>query len=295
MTANREETEKRFLVPVVTPFNDDETVNYDALQRLVEDLLQQGADGVYACGSSAECFSMTEAERMKVLEAVLEAADGAFVVAHIGAIATGNSLRLARHAEKAGAGAISSVPPFYFKYSFDEIMQYYVDIADHSGLPMMAYNFPASTNTNFNVAQLVEILSYEKIKYMKFTDMDCFMLEQIKSRTGKFIYSGKDEIFLSALAAGADGAIGTSFNVMLGKYLKIYRLFLEGNMQMARAVQHSANEIVSVLCSTGLLESIKFLIGRKGIGCGHARKPFSRLTEESKRRLIEVVEREGFE
>lgn len=99
----------KFLVPIVTPFNDDETVNYDALYRLTKKLLSDGADGIYSTGSSAECFLLSEEERKKTLETVIKAADGAYVVAHVGAVSVKNTMELARHAVKA---AQTSLPPF---------------------------------------------------------------------------------------------------------------------------------------------------------------------------------------
>ena len=285
--------EKKFLVPVVTPFSDEQKINYRALQDLVVKLLQEGADGIYAGGSSAECFFLSEAERKKVLEAVIEAAGDAFVVAHVGSIGTYNSISLAKHAQKAGAAAISSVPPFYFGYTFEEIKNYYLDLMKSVDLPMMAYNIPSNTKTEFSIDEFLQLMAFDKMRYLKFTDDNFYMLEQIKSHCDKIVYSGKDEDFLSALAAGADGAIGTTFNFMLGKYLDIYRLYKEGKMQEALAVQHSANEVISVICKCGLLESTKYLIGERGIEVGHARKPFCYLTEEKKRMLRSVAEREG--
>ena len=284
---------KKILVPVVTPLSNDETVNYEALQRLVEKLLKQGADGIYAGGSSAECFSLSETERKKTLEAVIEAADGAFVVAHIGAIGTNNSIELAKHAEKVGADAISSVPPFYFTYSFEEIKEYYLDIVNSVDIPMMAYNIPSTTKTKFTLEQLLALLSCDKIKYLKFTDDNFYVLEQLKSHSGKIIYSGKDEDFLSALVTGVDGAIGTTFNFMVEKYLAIESFFREGKMKEALKVQHEANEVIKEVCECGLLEATKYMIYLKGLDVGHARKPFRYLTEEQKKRLCAVAEKEG--
>lgn len=285
--------EAKFLVPIVTPFKDETTVNYKALQALVQKVLKEGADGIYAGGSSAECFSLDEAERKKVLEAVIEAAEGAFVVAHIGAIGTNNSVKLARHAQRAGADAVSSVPPFYFSYRFEEIKNYYLDLLASVDLPMMIYNIPSTTKTSFTLDQFLELMNCDGVGYLKFTDDDFYLLEQIKSHCDKTVFSGKDEDFLSALAAGADGAIGTTFNFMLGKYLRISDLYKQGKMKEALAVQHSANEVITTVCDCGLLEATKYILSLQGIDAGHARKPFSYLTEEQKARLRAVAEKEG--
>ena len=158
---------------------------------------------------------------------------------------------------------------------------------------MMIYNIPSNTHAKFGLGDLESLLAEEGMDYMKFTDTDYFMLEQLKSHTGKFIYSGKDEDFLSALAAGADGAIGTSFNFMLDKFIRIRELYDAGRVQEARAVQHSANEVITAVCECGLLEATKYMLALQGIEAGHARKPFACLTEEKKRRLRAVAEKEG--
>ncbi len=284
---------KKFLVPIVTPFRDEDTVDYRVLQQLVRKVLNEGADGIYAGGSSAECFFLSEAERKKILEAVIEAAEGAFVVAHIGAIGTNNSIVLARHAERAGANAVSSVPPFYFSYSFAEIKQYYLDIMGSVNIPMMIYNIPSNTRTAFSLGEFLELMACDGVEYLKFTDNDFYLLEQIRSHCRKTVFSGKDEDFLSALAVGADGAIGTSFNFMLRKFIRIGELFERGRVQEARALQHSANEVITAVCGCGLLEATKYMLSLQGIEAGHARKPFFRLTEEQKRRLRAIAEREG--
>ena len=133
--------DKKFLVPILTPFNKDESVNYDALKQLVRKVLDEGADGIYAAGSSAECFLLSDEERKKTLETVIKAADGAYVCAHVGDISNHNTIEFARHAEKVGANSVSSVPPFYFAYSFQSIKGYYEDLASATKLPTLVYNF----------------------------------------------------------------------------------------------------------------------------------------------------------
>lgn len=281
------------MVPIITPFKEDETVDYAVLKKLVRHFLDNGADGIYAGGSSAECFLLSEEERKKTLEAVIEAADGAFVVANIGSVGAGNAEMFARHAERAGADAVSSVPPFYFSYSFEEVRSYYYDLSRKTKLPMMIYAIPATTGCNFTLPQLESLLSDEHVGYIKFTHTDYFMLEQIKSHTGKIVYSGKDEDFLSALAAGADGGIGSTFNIMLKKFLDVFDCWTKGNIAQAQKLQHGINEVVRCVCDCGLIESVKYALKLQGFDCGHARRPFKKLGEAEKRKIESVLLREG--
>ena len=112
-------------------------------RNLVEYLLDIGVDGFYLTGSTGEGFLMDETERKKVVEVVIDQVkDRVPVIVHVGAISTKISVELAKHAYEAGAAAVSSVPPFYYKFSFDEIYNYYKDISDATPLPLIIYSIP---------------------------------------------------------------------------------------------------------------------------------------------------------
>ncbi len=281
---------KKLLVPLVTPFKDDETVNYEALAKLVRKVLDEGADGIYAVGSSAEAVLLTDEERKKCLETIIKAADGAYVVAHVGNIGTKKTIELAKHAEKVGADAVASVPPFYFGYGFEGVKSYYRDLAASVKIPTMVYNLPSSTGTVFTPAQLTEIMMLPGVDLLKFTDCDYYTMQQVKAASGKFVYSGMDQCFLSAIAAGADGGIGTTYNYMLGKYQKVAKFFCEGKLEEALAVQSSANNITRVTIENGLLNSTKYILKLQGIDCGGARRPFTPMTDEQRAKVKKVYE-----
>ena len=277
----------KFLVPVVTPFNPDETVNYDALATLVKRLLDDGADGIYAGGSSAECFLLNDEERKKTLETVIKAADGAYVMAHIGAISGKNSVSFARHALKSGADSISSVPPFYFAFSTEGLIDYYTMLAE-VGLPLYLYSIPANTRA-ITTEEFVKLARIKNVSGIKFTDFNYFEMQQVIAQTGLDVYSGKDECFLAALSMGAKGAIGTTFNIMLDKYKSIYKHYINGDTQSALKVQTDANAVTAVLANN-ILPSVKYMIKQKyGIDCGGARVPFTPLTAEQQKSLDAII------
>lgn len=266
----------KFLVPIITPFTADESVNYESLTRLTKAVLLGGADGIYAGGSSAECFLLTEDERKKTLETVIKAANGAYVVAHVGAISAHNSVELARHAKAAGANAIASVPPFYFAYPFEGVLEYYRRLAE-VGLPVIVYSLPSATR-KLTIDEYKALMSIDGVIGLKYTDTDYFTMQQIIAASGAEVYSGKDECFLSALSMGAHGAIGSTFNFMLEAYPEIYRLYKAKKTDEALAVQSAANAVTAV-CIKNLLPAMKYLATlRYGIDCGIARCPFTPLT-----------------
>ncbi len=282
---------KNILVPLITPFNKDYSVNYKGLKKLIEYNLKQGADGFYVGGSSAECFFLTTEERKKILETVVENANGHYVIAHVGDIGTDKTLELAKHAYQVGANGLSSVPPFYFKYGFNEIKGYFDDLANATDLPLTVYNIPALTGKGFTQSEMVNLLSNEKIDSMKYTDTNYFALGQLKKESGKFIYSGCDECFISALVQGADGAIGTNFNFMVDKFIKVYENFNSGNMQVAIKEQEKINEIIRVILDNGLIDCVKYVTSLLVEDMGDCRKPFLPLTEEKKRNLQAIAKK----
>jgi hypothetical protein len=140
---------KGVIPALVTPFNEDESLSEEKVRHLVDYLIDVGVNGFYLTGSTGEGFLMDTWERQKVVEiAIDQVKDRLPVIVHVGAISTKTTVELARHAYECGASAISSVPPFYYRFSFDEIYDYYKDISDAVPLPLIIYNIAATTGTD---------------------------------------------------------------------------------------------------------------------------------------------------
>lgn len=279
------------LVPLFTTFNKDGSIDYDTFAKIERYVLDKGADGVYVGGSSAECFSLTQEERKKVLELAVKVADGKQVVAHVGAIGTGIACDLAAHAKKAGADAIASVPPFYHGFQPGEIKGYYTAIADASDLPVIIYNVPGTTGVGLSLAQFKDILSDDRVVAVKYTDVNYYTLDRIKKYTGAFIYSGADECFAYALMAGADGGIGTSMNYCTEKFIAIKEAFDKGDIATAQSEQRKINNCVQAIIETRGLPAMKYMTTvATGIDVGCCRKPFRELTQDEKKLLEKTAE-----
>ena len=276
---------------LLTPFDKNDNVNTKVLEEITEYNIKKGVDGFYVGGSTAEAFLLTEEERIQVMETVSRVAKGRVtLIAHIGCISTAQAIRLAKIAKELGYDAISSVSPFYYKFSFAEIKKYYFDIVDAVDLPMLIYNFPAFSGVNLTVDNINEFLSDERFLGVKHTSSDYFALEQFKSAyPDKVVYNGFDEMFMAGLAMGADGAVGSTFNLMAEKFIKIRNLFAENKVDEARAVQNEANVIIRALCKVGVMQGEKAVMDALGFDMGPARAPFGPLTEEQKKELLDTV------
>ena len=277
---------------LVTPFDSNYKVDHGALHELVNGLIDKGADGFYACGSTAECFLLTDEERKEVMETVVKAVDGRVpVIAHIGNIGTDKSADLACHAASLGVEAISSVPPFYYKYSLDAIAKYYEELANAANLPIVVYSIPALSGVEITADNIGIILDTANVAGLKYTSYNLFELDKIRRRyKDLLLFNGHDEIYSNALPIGITGAIGSTFNVMLPKFKNLTDAFNKGDLNAVSAKQAEINHIIEVMIKAGVNPSIKYILSKSGIPCGDSRKPFQPLSQEAKLMLDEIYE-----
>lgn len=276
---------------LLTPFDKNNHVNTEALCELVDYNLKKGVKGFYVGGSTAEAFLLNEEERLQVMKTVSDYAGGkCTLIAHVGCISTEQSMKLAQVAEDMGYDAVSSVAPFYYKFSFEEIKKFYFDIVGCVRLPMLIYNFPAFSGVTLTANNIKEFLVDDRFLGVKHTSSDYFSMEQFKSAfPEKIVYNGYDETFLAGLSMGADGAVGSTFNFMAEKFLAIQKAFLENDMQTAKRIQQDANAIIQALCKVGVMQGEKAVLDALGIDLGPARAPFMPLTEVQKEELLSIV------
>ena len=219
---------KGVIPAVLTVFDKDENIDELGMRQLVSYLIGKGVDGLYLTGSTGEGFTMSSEERKRVVEIVIDETKGRVpVVVHVGAIGTKLSIDLAKHAEEVGATGISSVPPFYWKFNENQIVKYYEDIANSCSLPMIVYNVPLVGLLGMNaIKRLAQI---ENVKGIKYTALSHYEITQIKDEIGDdfLVYSGCDEMSMSGLLAGADGIIGSFYNIMPELFINIYNYIKE--------------------------------------------------------------------
>ena len=275
---------------LLTPFDKNDCVNTKALSELVKFNLEMGVRGFYVTGSTGEAFLLSTEERKLVMETVKNAAPDATLIAHIGSPRAKEALELAKYAKELGYDAISSVAPIYYKYSFDEIKNYYYRLADTGELPMLVYHIPTFSGVNLGLGEMRQFLCDDRFMGIKYTSNDFFMLEQCKSSfPDKIVYNGFDEMFLCGLSMGADGAIGSTYNFMADKFVKIHELFKAGNIAEAQKLQIKANEIIALLCKVGVMPAEKEVLTLLGYDMGDCRHPFSPLSDEARKLVKEQI------
>lgn len=274
---------KGIFTALLTPFDKNNKVNEKELERLIKFNIEKGVTGFYVGGSTAEAFLLSTDERKLVMDVVKSVAPKHTLIAHIGSINELEARELGKYAGKLSYDLVSSVAPFYYKFSFREIKNYYFRLAEYSCLPMLVYHFPAFSGVNMGIGEMSEFLSDERFVGIKYTSNDFFTLEQCKANfPSKIVYNGFDEMFLAGLSMGADGGVGSTYNFMADKFVKINDLFQNNHIGEAQQIQKEANRIITILCKIGVMQAEKEVLNQLGFDFGCCRPPFGIPTDEEK-------------
>ena len=274
---------KGIFTALLTPFDSNDRINEKELEKLVKYNINMGVKGFYVGGSTAEAFFLNLAERKQIMDVVKSCAEDCTLIAHIGSLNEGEAMELGSYACKLGYDCVSSVAPFYYKFTFDEIRNYYIRLAEASDLPMLVYHFPAFSGVNMGMKEMDSFLGDDHFIGIKYTSNDFFTMEQCKTKySHKLVYNGFDEMFLSGLAMGADGGIGSTYNLMADKFVKMQKLYEAGKLDEAREIQREANRIIAIICKIGVMQAEKEVLNQLGFDFGICRPPFGVPTEDEK-------------
>jgi N-acetylneuraminate lyase len=282
---------------LITPLTQDDRVNVQVARRLVNHLIDAGIGGLYVCGGTGEGILLPLDVRKHMAETVVEEANGRVpVMVHIGATATADAMELAAHAERAGADAAASIPPFYYHVGFQAILEHYALIAGASGLPLYLYYIPGSTGVSVTAAQMCELCQTPNVRGFKYTSYDMYLLEQIIALSGGTlnVLSGPDQLFAPMLTVGVDGAIGTTYNMLPHHFVQLYDAFRSGDVEQARRLQSQANRVIDAFIRHGGLPAVKEMMRMLGFDCGLCRRPFRQLSADEIAALRADLDRVDF-
>jgi N-acetylneuraminate lyase len=283
-----------FLPALITPYTRNDEINVAVLRELVDYLLSKGVSGFYVCGSTGEGAFQTVEERILVTETVLaQVAGRAPVIAHVGAAVLNDAVRLARHAQEAGAAGISSIlPPVV--YDLRGVTPYFERIAAAAPeLPFLPYLYGFSRDA---VALMRDLAHIPNLAGTKYTGPNMYEMSQlVRFRTGGWtIFSGMDEQATLGLMYGAAGLIGSTLNFMPGVYREIYACVRSGDHAQALELQLRANRITEMMISHGFVGAFREGMRLLGFDCGQPRLPNLSLPETRRAALHAGFEELGF-
>jgi len=285
------------VVAMVTPFNDDGSLNEKGLRAVVRFLVERGVHGLFPAGSQGEFYALAADERRRVLDITLEATEGeVFVMAHVGAVATREAIALARHADAAGADALSAITPFFVNPSQEELYRHYVELASAVSLPVLAYNNPARTGVNLLPTTVARIAgdapNFAGIKDSS-GDLAQFA-EYIRLCSPGFrAFMGRDSLIFAGLAHGAAGAVAATANVVPELVMSIYDAVAARDFARGRELQRLLSPLRLALDLGTFPVVIKEAMQMIGLPAGPARRPVELLSDEARARLRDILEQVG--
>lgn len=251
---------------LLTPLREDRSLNISMAQRLMLHLVGQGLDGVYVAGTTGEGTRLSLETRRALVEGLMAALPlGKRLIVHVGTPAVRDAIQLAEHAAAAGAHAVSSLPP---TGNAEAVHRYYQELAAHSPLPVILYHFPKIAPHAFQKpAELFEVCDLPNVLGVKFTDFNLHLMQQLVKR-GKLVFNGYDEVLAAGLLMGAQGGIGTTYNLLAAPYIAIARAAKSGDWERARTLQSGINDVLEILFRYPFFPAVRAAVSHLGFDCG---------------------------
>ncbi|MDO4698385.1 MAG: N-acetylneuraminate lyase [Pasteurellaceae bacterium] len=277
---------------LLVSFNEDGTINEKGLRQIIRhNIDKMKVDGLYVGGSTGENFMLSTEEKKEIFRiAKDEAKDEIALIAQVGSVNLKEAVELGKYATELGYDSLSAVTPFYYKFSFAEIKNFYETIIRETGSPMIVYSIPFLTGVNIGVAQFAELFQNPKIIGVKFTAGDFYLLERLrKAFPNHLIYAGFDEMMLPATVLGVDGAIGSTFNVNGIRARQIFELAQQGKVKEAIEIQHVTNDLIEGILGNGLYQTIKGLLEEEGVQAGYCREPMTKELNEAQKKVVKEL------
>ena len=286
--------------PVITPMNEDETVNEKELSNQVNRLIEAGVHGIFAFGTNGEGYALDDGEKEQVLSVVIRATAGRVpVYAGTGCITTRDTVRMSRMAEDLGADVLSIITPSFAAASQEELYCHYKAVAESVHLPIVLYNIPARTGNTLAPSTVEKLAEIDNIVGAKDSSGNFDnMLQYIERTNGKnfSILSGNDSLILWNLIAGGAGGIAGCANVFPENMVNIYERFMAGDMEGARKAQDAIRPFRNTFQYGNPNTIVKTAVALLGYPVGRCRRPFNQLPQkgiEAIRSVLEECRKEG--
>lgn len=272
----------RLLTAMVTPFTPDGSLDLDGVARLAVHLVdEQGNDALVVNGTTGESPTTTDAEKERLIRAVVEAVgDRAKVVAGVGTNDTRHTIELAAAAEKAGAHGLLVVTPYYNKPPQSGLLRHFTAVADATGLPVMLYDIPHRSGVPIDTETLVRLAEHGRIVAVKDAKGDLTATSWVTSRTALAFYSGEDALTLPALAVGSVGVVGTSTHFTGALTAKMIEAYDAGDMPTALALHRRLLPLFTGIFRTQGTILVKAGLASLGLPAGPVRPPLVDATDD---------------
>ncbi|MCR5522261.1 MAG: 4-hydroxy-tetrahydrodipicolinate synthase [Clostridia bacterium] len=283
-------------VAIITPFNDDQSVNYDKFVKLVEYQLEKGTDAIVVCGTSGEAKTLSTEEHVRLIKLCVDVVDHKVpVIAGAGSNDTRYAVELSNEAEKCGVDALLSVTPYYNKTSQRGLITHYNYIADRVSTPIILYNVPSRTGVNIKPETYATLAEHPMIVATKEANGNISEIAQTAALCGDnlTIYSGNDDQITAILSLGGKGVISVLSNVVPGISHEIVRRYLDGDCIGSRNLQLEWLDLCNNLFADVNPIPVKEAMNMMGLEVGPVRLPLVEMDDAGKALLRSSLVKHG--
>lgn len=273
-------------VAIITPFNEDGSINFDAFGEIIEDQIAGSTDAIIVCGTTGESSTMDDDEHVSAIKYCVEKVAGRVpVIAGTGSNCTREAVNISKKAEEVGADGLLCVTPYYNKCTQEGLYQYYKAISDAVNIPIIMYNIPGRTGTTIQPETAVRIAKeVENVVAIKEASGNISAVAKLATLADGCIdiYSGNDDQVLPILSLGGKGVISVWSNVAPKKVHDMVYAFLDGDTQTALKLQLEAIDLIDALfCEVNPIP-VKAAMNMLGYQAGVVRAPLTELSDAHK-------------
>ena len=283
---------KGSIVAIVTPFNEDLSINYSKLEELLNWHVSEGTDGIVILGTTGEASTLSKDEKLEVFRKTVEVINGRIpVIAGTGSNNTMETVSFSREVEALGVDGLLIVTPYYNKANDKGFITHYNMVADAVSLPIIVYNVPSRTACSLPVHVVKEISKHERIVAIKEASSDLSYVAKVASVVDKdfLIFSGNDDLVLPVLALGGTGVISVAANVIPKVFHQMVEDFHNGDVSKAIETQvHYIEYINNLFLETNPIP-VKEYLNQMGKEVGGYRLPLCEPSDGVKEIITETL------
>ena len=280
---------KGSLVALITPFQENGDVDFEALKRLVEWHIEQGTDGFVCCGTTGEAPTLSDEEHHLIFKTVITTArKRVLVIAGTGTYDTRHSVARTREALELGADAALVITPYYNRPTLEGCKAHFTEIG-RVGLPVIIYYNPGRTGGRFSAEQLATIAQSPSVVGIKDSSGTTHFIQELQQYTDLPIYSGDDIFTFAHLKAGAQGAVSVVGNIIPRQWKEMVQQCLSGNLAQAEEL---FNKLLPLCQSVGIEtnpQGIKYAAHVMGLSTPYMRLPLIQPAESTQAKIREAI------
>ena len=283
----------RIATAMVTPFQENGDIDFEAVERLIEYLLANGTDSIVVCGTTGESPTLSTEEKLQLIRFTVEKVNKRVpVIAGTGSNNTKQTIELTKKIESLGVDGVMLVAPYYNKPNQKGLYAHFEAVAEETTLPIVVYNVPGRTSSNIEAATTIALSKIPNIQVVKEASGNLDQISEILANThDKFlVYSGDDALTLPLLAIGGRGVISVASHIVGNKMQAMIQAFEEGRHAFAAKMHQTLLPLFKQLFKNPNPVPIKYAMSKVGFHIEKVRLPLVEMTDEEKQEFDHVWE-----